>query len=64
LNFARDPAALAALKAKLKYNRDTQPLFDTACFTRNLEAAYANMWQRVRNGAAPADFAVAPAPAS
>ena len=64
LNFARDPAALAALKAKLKYNRDTQPLFDTACFTRNLEAAYATMWQRVRNGAAPADFAVAPAPAS
>ena len=64
LNLARDPAALAALKAKLKHNRDTNALFDTSRFTRNLESAYANMWQRAKNGAAPADFAVAPASTS
>jgi len=60
LNLARDPAALAALKAKLAHNRDTQPLFDTAVFTRNLEAAYATIWQRSRNGMAPADIVVDP----
>jgi predicted O-linked N-acetylglucosamine transferase (SPINDLY family) len=34
---------LATLREKLKTSRDTMPLFDTARFTRNLEAAYANM---------------------
>src|SRR6185295_3994493 len=38
LDLARDPARLAALKAKLLHHRDTWPLFDTMRFTRNFEA--------------------------
>jgi predicted O-linked N-acetylglucosamine transferase (SPINDLY family) len=60
LELARDPSALAALKAKIAGNRATMPLFDTACFTRHIEAAYTTMWQRAQAGQAPAGFAVAP----
>jgi len=49
LNLARDPGALSALKTKLAQNRDTCPLFDTARFTRNLEAAYIAMHERAMN---------------
>ncbi len=60
LTIAREPARLAALKAKLAANRTTHPLFDTARFTRNIEAAYLTMWQRHRAGEPPAAFAVEP----
>ncbi|HWU54270.1 MAG TPA: tetratricopeptide repeat protein [Rhizomicrobium sp.] len=43
LKLARDPEGLAALRTKLKTSRDAMPLFDTARFTRNLEAAYVTM---------------------
>jgi predicted O-linked N-acetylglucosamine transferase (SPINDLY family) len=43
LKLARDPEGLAALRSKLKTSRDTMPLFDTARFTGNLEAAYIAM---------------------
>jgi protein O-GlcNAc transferase len=43
LKLARDPDALAAIREKLTAARDTLPLFDTARFTRNLEAAYIAM---------------------
>jgi predicted O-linked N-acetylglucosamine transferase (SPINDLY family) len=43
LKLARDPDALAAIRRKLVASRDSMPLFDTARFTRNLEAAYASM---------------------
>jgi predicted O-linked N-acetylglucosamine transferase (SPINDLY family) len=59
LRLARDPAALAATKAKLAANRDTTALFDTARFTRHLESAYATMIERHWRGEAPAAFAVA-----
>ena len=58
LTLARDPAALAAVKAKLATNRASGPLFDTVRFTRNLESAYTTMWERQRSGLAPAGFAV------
>jgi len=45
LKLARDPSALGAVKAKLKNNHDTHPLFDTVRFTRNLEAAFMKMHQ-------------------
>ncbi|HEX3487086.1 MAG TPA: tetratricopeptide repeat protein [Micropepsaceae bacterium] len=61
LNLARDPAALGAIRAKLAGNRATAPLFDTARFTRHLEAAYASMWERAARGESPASFAVAAA---
>ncbi len=58
LALARDPGRLAALRATLQGNRETQPLFDTRRLTRNLETAYATMWQRREAGLAPASFSV------
>jgi predicted O-linked N-acetylglucosamine transferase (SPINDLY family) len=58
LELARDPAAHAALKEKLSYNRKTQPLFDTVRYTRNLEAAYTRMWEIHQSGRPPVPFAV------
>jgi protein O-GlcNAc transferase len=53
IELTRDPARLAALKAKLAGNRLTTPLFDTARFTRHIEAAYAAMMERHRAGLPP-----------
>jgi predicted O-linked N-acetylglucosamine transferase (SPINDLY family) len=60
LELARDPSALAALKAKLAKNRDASTLFDTARITRHLEAAYTHMWERRQRGEPPSSFAVEP----
>jgi len=46
LQLARDPTALAAIRAGLKAGRENAPLFDTVRFTRNLEAAYAAMLEQ------------------
>ena len=51
--LASAPERLSELKQKLARNLRTQPLFDTARFTRHIEAAYAAMWQRHRHGLAP-----------
>jgi protein O-GlcNAc transferase len=58
LKLARDPQALASIRAKLATNRATYPLFDTARLTHNLEAAYTTMWQRAQQGAPAESFAV------
>jgi len=58
LAFARDAPALAALKAKLARNRESEPLFDTKRFTHALEAAFAHMHDRHKNGLPPMHFAV------
>jgi predicted O-linked N-acetylglucosamine transferase (SPINDLY family) len=58
LKFAQDRAELAQVKAKLLTNRDKSALFDTVRMTRNLEAAYAMMWERSQQGLGPATFAV------
>jgi len=63
LKLAREPAALAGVKAKLRANRDTCALFDTARITRNLEFAYATMWERQQHGLPPATFTVTPSTA-
>jgi predicted O-linked N-acetylglucosamine transferase (SPINDLY family) len=52
LRLADDCAMLAGLKARLSANHSTQPLFDTAQFTRHLETAYLHMWERYRRGLA------------
>ncbi len=60
LKLAREPSRLASIKAKLARNHSTHALFDTARFTRHIEAAYTTMWQRQQSGAAPQAFAVQP----
>ena len=57
VRFAREPARLAAVRARL-LERRASPLFDTARYTRNLERAYEAMWARYAAGLPPADIAV------
>jgi predicted O-linked N-acetylglucosamine transferase (SPINDLY family) len=58
LELASNGHAHAAVRTKLRLNRTTAPLFDTARFTRHLEAAYQVMWQRWRDGQAPTDIEI------
>ncbi len=51
--LGNDSGRIAALKAKLEANRQTQPLFDAARYVRNLESAYARMLQIHRAGERP-----------
>lgn len=46
LRIARDPSLAAELKAKLAANKSACAAFDTARYTRNLEAAYVKMLER------------------
>ncbi len=58
LKLAREPELIGTIKAKLARNRGSFPLFDTARFTRNIEAAYTAMWQRAQRAEPPQSFAV------
>lgn len=53
LELATRPESLSRVKTKLAANRLTTPLFDTAGYTRNLEALYQRMWQLHVEGQAP-----------
>jgi predicted O-linked N-acetylglucosamine transferase (SPINDLY family) len=55
IKLAREPAAPAALKARLTRNC---PLFDTDLFRRNVETAYGRMWEAWLAGKKPQGFAV------
>jgi predicted O-linked N-acetylglucosamine transferase (SPINDLY family) len=59
LRLAREPGCLAAVRDTLARNRRTHPLFDTARFTRHIEAAFTVMRERSARGDAPESFAVA-----
>ena len=58
MRLALDPALLGSIKAKLASNRDRCPLFDTARFTRYVEAAFNYMWERHRRGEVPAAMTI------
>jgi protein O-GlcNAc transferase len=58
LRLARDRALLARLRATLETNLNVQPLFNTARYTRHLEAAYRTMHQRSLQGVAPSVICV------
>ena len=58
--LVREPERLRQVKDKLARNRYTHALFDTARFTRHLEAAYEQMWRMHEQGLAPRHFSVAP----
>jgi predicted O-linked N-acetylglucosamine transferase (SPINDLY family) len=51
---------LKSVVSRLAQNRLTHPLFDTARFTRHIEAAYATMWETWQRGEAPKGFSVDP----
>lgn len=59
LDLAAAPERLAGIRTKLAANRLTHPLFDTARYTRNLEAAYAAAHQRRLDGLPPATLSIA-----
>ena len=54
--LGNDPASLTGLKDKLRANRRTAPLFDTATRVRQLEAAFVEMCRHQRAGTPPASF--------
>jgi predicted O-linked N-acetylglucosamine transferase (SPINDLY family) len=60
LKLARDPGLLSSLRQKLARHRETYPLFNTERFTRHIEAAYIEMWERCQRGEPPQSFAVVP----
>jgi protein O-GlcNAc transferase len=51
MELAQNPALLAGIRTRLATNRETMSLFDTPHMTRNLEAAYIEMWNRHQIGA-------------
>ena len=60
LALAREPARLAALRARLAHHRAVKPLYDCARFTRDLERAYAAMMARHDAGEPPAPIRIEP----
>jgi len=61
IRLAREPELLTYFRARLSRNRLTQPLFDTALFTRHIELAYSRMYERHCQGLPPLTFDVSPA---
>jgi predicted O-linked N-acetylglucosamine transferase (SPINDLY family) len=53
VDLATHPEKVALLKRKSADNRLTTPLFDTKQFTRDIEAAYSAMYERLRAGLKP-----------
>jgi predicted O-linked N-acetylglucosamine transferase (SPINDLY family) len=53
LELCANRTKLQALRERLAANRLTHPLFDTARFTKHIEAAYEAMWERYQAGLAP-----------
>jgi predicted O-linked N-acetylglucosamine transferase (SPINDLY family) len=58
LGLGQDRAALTKIKEKLELARLASPLFDTARFTRHLEAAYGHMWRRRQQGEGASGFTI------
>ena len=56
--LAREPATLAALRARLAANRLSSPLYDVELFRKAIETAYLRMVEISRSGAQPQGFAV------
>ena len=67
IELALDPERLRQLRERLDRNRRTTPLFDTAAFTRHLEAVYTAMFARHQSNLPPDHIHVArsaPSPAA
>ncbi len=53
VELATNPERLRRIRQKLEQNRLTTPLFDTKLFTRHIEAAYLQMYERYQAGLPP-----------
>ena len=53
IELAMNPKKLTAIKSKLVNNRLATPLFNTPCFTKNLEAAFIKIHDRFLTGLQP-----------
>ena len=53
IELAMNPQKLTDIRLKLDRNRLTTPLFDTPLFTKNLEDAYSEMYERYRTDLEP-----------
>ena len=60
LDLALNPERLAALKEKLAENRLTAPLFDPELFTKHIEEAYQQAYQRYFDGEPLSSIVVQP----
>jgi predicted O-linked N-acetylglucosamine transferase (SPINDLY family) len=58
LALARQPKRLQAITQRLERNRNSEPLFDTERFARNLDQALEMMWRLHEAGEAPRSFDV------
>jgi predicted O-linked N-acetylglucosamine transferase (SPINDLY family) len=58
IELAMNPQKLVAIKLKLANNRLTTALFNTPLFTKNLEAAYSEMYQRYQADLPPDHIAI------
>ena len=58
IDLAKNPEKMVAIKVKLAENRLTTPLFDTALYTKHIEAAYTSMYERHQAGLAPDHIAI------
>jgi predicted O-linked N-acetylglucosamine transferase (SPINDLY family) len=53
IELATNPDKLKTIKDKLAKNISTAPLYDTKLFTKNLESAYTQMYERYHQGLKP-----------
>ena len=53
IELATNPEKLKTIKKKLASNLSTAPLFDTKLFTKHLESAYTEMYERCQHGLEP-----------
>jgi protein O-GlcNAc transferase len=60
IELAGDPGRLAEFKDRLHRNRLTMPLFDTERFTRHVENAYTQMYERYQADLSPEHIYIAP----
>jgi len=61
-SLVEDPERLRGIRETLAHNRFDCPLFDTSRYTRHIESAFEQMWERYQKGEPPRHFAVAPLP--
>ena len=53
IELATNPEKLKIIKDKLASNLSTAPLYNTKLFTKNLESAYTEMYERCHQGLDP-----------